>query len=79
MSPMIRVPKYRHFKPRNLAVVRIEGKVYHLGPYGSAESKAKYQRLIGEWLVQGHKRREEKDEPRAIAAITVTYRTHCDE
>lgn len=48
-----RVPKLRHQKSRNLAVVRIGGKDHYLGPYGSAESREKYARIIGEWLTSG--------------------------
>jgi integrase len=44
-----RIPSYRHFKPRNLAVVRIEGCDHYLGPHGSAESHERYLRLIAEW------------------------------
>jgi hypothetical protein len=41
-------PKYRHFKPRNLAVVRIHGRDHYLGPFGSPESLEQYARLIAE-------------------------------
>lgn len=46
-------PKYRHYKPKNLAVVRINGRDHYLGRYGSAESKEKYARLIAEWATTG--------------------------
>jgi site-specific recombinase XerD len=46
-------PKYRHYKPKNLAVVRISGRDHYLGRYGSAESKEKYARLITEWFTTG--------------------------
>lgn len=45
-----RTPKYRHYKPKNLAVVRIDGKDHYLGKYGSPESHEKYRRLLAEWL-----------------------------
>jgi hypothetical protein len=45
-----RLPKYRHYKPKNLAVVRIEGKDHYLGPPGSEASREKYRRLIATWL-----------------------------
>src|SRR4051794_19180155 len=50
-----RLPKLRHFKPRNLAVVRLDGKDHYLGRYGSPESRAEYDRLIGEWLTEGRR------------------------
>jgi integrase len=43
------VPKYRHYKPKNLAVVRIEGRDHYLGRYNSPESREKYHRLLAEW------------------------------
>ena len=45
-----RTPKYRHYKPKDLAVVRIDGKDQYLGKYGSPESHEKYRRLVAEWL-----------------------------
>ena len=45
-----RVPKYRHYKPKNLGVVRIDGTDRYLGRYNSPESLEKYHRLIAEWL-----------------------------
>ena len=43
-----RIPKYRHQKSRNLAVVRIDGKDIYLGKYNSPESHEKYQLAIAE-------------------------------
>jgi len=48
-----RTPKYRHYKPKNLGVVRISGHDEYLGTYNSAESWEKYHRLIAEWLANG--------------------------
>ena len=48
-----RLPKYRHDKPKDLAVVRIDGHDHYLGRFGSEESKEKYRRLIAERLVAG--------------------------
>ena len=46
-----RDPKYRLYKPKNLAVVRIAGCDHYLGKYGSPESHERYDRLIAEWRV----------------------------
>lgn len=46
-------PKYRHFKPKNLAVVRIDGRDIYLGKHGSPESWERYARVIAEWRA-GH-------------------------
>ena len=45
------IPKYRHYKPKDLAVVRINGRDIYLGKYGSDESKDRYRRVIAEHLV----------------------------
>jgi integrase len=46
-------PKYRHYKPKDLAVVRIDGRDHYLGPYDSPESWEKYHRLLAERAVKG--------------------------
>ena len=50
VSARTQVPKYRHYKPKDLAVVRIAGRDHYLGKYGSEESKQKYRRLLAELL-----------------------------
>ena len=40
--PSPRDPKYRHDKPKALAVVRIDGRDHSLGKYGSSESWERY-------------------------------------
>jgi integrase len=47
------IPKYRHYKPKDLAVVRIDGRDHYLGKYDSPESHERYRRLIAEWLASG--------------------------
>ncbi|HEU5116669.1 MAG TPA: hypothetical protein VFT74_08325 [Isosphaeraceae bacterium] len=46
-----RLPKYRHYRPKDLAVVRIDGHDVYLGKYGSDESREKYRRVVAEWLI----------------------------
>lgn len=48
-----RTPKYRHFKPRDLGVVRLDGKDVYLGPYDSPESWQQYHQLIAKWHANG--------------------------
>lgn len=43
-------PKYRHYRPKNLAVVRLDGRDVYLGPYDSPESHERYLRLLAERL-----------------------------
>ena len=45
-----KIPAYRLHKARNLAVVTLDGRNHYLGPFGSAESRREYDRLIAEWL-----------------------------
>jgi hypothetical protein len=53
-----RLPKYRHYKPKDLAVVRINGHDIYLGKYGSPESREKYRRIVAEWLTTNHPQTE---------------------
>ena len=48
-----RVPSYRHFKPKNLGLVAIDGRQHYLGKYGTPESIAEYNRLLQEWMADG--------------------------
>lgn len=40
--------KYRHYKPKDLAVVRIDGRDHYLGRYNSPESHERYHHLLAE-------------------------------
>ena len=51
MPVLPRVPSYRHYRPKGLGVVRLDGRDIYLGPHGSEESVERYNRLIAEWLV----------------------------
>jgi hypothetical protein len=48
-----KIPSYRHQKSRDTAVVNINGRDIYLGKYKSPESRAKYDKLIQEWLASG--------------------------
>jgi integrase len=47
------VPSYRKHKSTGQAVVTLGGKDHYLGRYGTAASKAEYDRRISEWLAGG--------------------------
>ncbi len=49
-----RIPKYRHYKPKDLGAVRIDGQDHYLGKFDSAASWERYHRLIAQWLHNGH-------------------------
>jgi hypothetical protein len=47
------LPKDRKHKASGQAVVTLNGRDHYLGPSGTSASKAFYDRLIAEWLMQG--------------------------
>jgi integrase len=53
MPDPARLPKYRHYKPKNLGVVRIDGRDIYLGKYGTPESWERYHRALAEWHASG--------------------------
>lgn len=70
-----RTPKYRHYRPKNLAVVRIAGRDRYLGKYGSPESYERYDRLVAEWLVSRHQPQSGKSTSGDPAAPVTVMRT----
>ncbi len=48
-----RIPKYSLHKVSGQAVVRLNGTDHYFGMYDSPESRAKYDRLVAEWLAKG--------------------------
>lgn len=48
-----KTPSYRLHKPSGRAIVTLDGRDVPLGKWGTEESKQKYNRLIGEWLLRG--------------------------
>lgn len=48
-----RLPSYRRHKPTGQAVVTLNGRDIYLGKWNTKESRAEYDRLIGEWLAAG--------------------------
>ena len=67
--PSAKLPKYRHYKPKNLAVVRINGHDVYLGRFDSPESHEKYRRTIAEWLTTGQAKTPTPADPPASAAL----------
>jgi integrase len=48
---MARQPSYRLHKASGQACTKIRGKVYYFGPYGSPESKRKFDHLVAQYLL----------------------------
>jgi hypothetical protein len=49
------IPTYRLHKGSGQAVVVLDGQSIYLGVWESPESRAKYERVIAEWLAQGRR------------------------
>jgi hypothetical protein len=45
-----RIPTYRLHRSSGNAVVTLNSRDIYLGPHGSAESRAEYNRVVAEWL-----------------------------
>ena len=48
-----RLPSYSHHKASGQAVVLLNGESFYLGKHGTAASRRKYDRMIGEWQASG--------------------------
>ena len=78
------VPKYRLYKPKNLGVVRIDGRDHYLGKYGSPESYEKYHRLLAERYARGpggvpaSQDTKPLSEVLTITELGVGYYRHCE-
>jgi hypothetical protein len=47
------IPTYRYHKASGQGIVTLNGIDHYLGAHGTPESKAKYDRLIAEWIARG--------------------------
>jgi hypothetical protein len=47
-----RTPSLRLHKPTGQAVVRLDGRDFYLGKFGTPASEERYHRKIAEWLAQ---------------------------
>ena len=56
------LPKYCQHKPTGRAFVRIDGKMFYLGKYGSEASRREYDRIIAEFIANGRQSLRNADE-----------------
>jgi hypothetical protein len=70
------VPSYRPHKSGQ-ARVTLNGKDMLLGTYGSAASKAEYNRVIGEWIANG-RQLPKAPADLSCAELMARYKVHCD-
>jgi hypothetical protein len=72
-----RIPSYRLHRPSGLAVVTIRSRDIYVGEHDTHESRAKYDRLIAEWLLEG---RQSANVPRdnpadlRVSELCLSYR-----
>lgn len=55
------IPTCTEHKASGRAVVRLNGRDHYLGPYGTPEAAAAYERRIAEWLARGRRLAPETD------------------
>jgi integrase len=70
------IPAYQHHRASGQARVCLSGRQFYLGPYRSKESRAKYDRLVAEWMASGRQALPGQRSPSGGAAapgtLTVT-------
>jgi integrase len=71
-------PSFRHHKPTGQAVVTIDGRDIYLGRFDTPQSRAEYDRLIGEWLANGRTLPPERGGPAdlTINELILAYWKH---
>ncbi len=57
------VPKYRKHRASGQAVVTLDGKDHYLGPHGTKTSRLEYDRLVGEWQLNGRTLKADSTKP----------------
>ena len=67
------LPKYRKHKASGQAIVTLNGRDHYLGPHGTSASKAFYDRLIAEWLIQGRSAPQPKVEEITVTILAARY------
>lgn len=74
--PKSLAPKYRRHKPTGQAVVRIDGRDFYLGKYGTQESRERYAVLIADYLTIGSRGpvpEPESDRGRSVDEVIAAY------
>jgi hypothetical protein len=62
-------PTYRCHNPTGQAVLTIDGQDFYLGPFGSTQSKKKYNRLIDAWNTRQERSSTEVEELPQLAEV----------
>ena len=76
---MAKEPGYCLHKPSGQAIVRLGGRMFYLGPFGSDESRQEYAKLKAEWLVSKNAEKfvQSPDGP-TVAAVCLAYLDHAE-
>src|SRR5258708_7762432 len=61
MPKQTRIPTYRRHKGSGQAVVVLAGRSVYLGKWGSSKSRAEYERVISEWLLDRQRLAQRQD------------------
>jgi integrase len=72
-----RIPSYRLHKPSNNAVVTLSGQDVWLGRWNTPESRAKYNRVVAEWLAAGRQLPVSPDDL-TIVELIARFWTHAE-
>lgn len=72
-----RIPSYRLHKPSGHAVVTLSGTDQYLGPFNSPESRAKYDRVVAEWLSSNRTAQFLSRDHATVNELVLTYWEHC--
>jgi integrase len=74
-------PGYCRHNSSNRAYVTLDGKPVYLGKYGTAASRAKYDRVIGEWLANGRRLAPAPTpaNPTTVAMVLAAFWQHAQE
>jgi integrase len=75
----MRVPKYRLHRSSGQAVVTLSGRDVYLGPHGTPESKARYERAVAEWLAAGRAERPAPGPSLTVGELLAAYLAHASE
>lgn len=76
------IPKLRHHRATDRAVVTIDGKHIYLGRYGTPEAEAEYRRVIAEHLTLGEVRPPGQASATpgcTIDELVLRYWRHCEQ
>ena len=76
--PEHRIPKLSHHKASGQAIVRLNGKDFYLGPWGSRVARIEYDRRVAEWLATGRCMTDGKQEPLTVAQVMAAYWEHAE-